>query len=134
MKRAPAVLGSAIFLVLAPGTVMVFVPWAICRWRIGPLLLEFPPFSRGRGADDYGGASRFARVICPVRDARAGDACTGRSSESPCCDWPLSLCTQPYVCRRVVAGPGPGAAVWQRPPAGVWIVPLAGILRLRGPL
>lgn len=44
VKRASAVLGSATFLVLAPGTVMVYVPWTICRWRLGPPLLEFPPF------------------------------------------------------------------------------------------
>jgi protein-S-isoprenylcysteine O-methyltransferase Ste14 len=44
MKRASAVFGSATFLVLAPGTVMVYVPWTICSWRLGPPLLEFPPF------------------------------------------------------------------------------------------
>ena len=35
MKRAGAVLGSAIFLVIAPGTVAVFVPWIICHWNVG---------------------------------------------------------------------------------------------------
>jgi len=44
VKRAPAVLGSAFFLVLAPGTVMVFVPWTICRWRLEPPLLDFSAF------------------------------------------------------------------------------------------
>ena len=44
MKRASAILGSAIFLVVAPGTLAVYVPWTICRWRFAPLLLGFFPF------------------------------------------------------------------------------------------
>jgi len=41
MKRAGAVLGSSIFLVVAPGTVAVYVPWMICRWHFAPPLLGF---------------------------------------------------------------------------------------------
>jgi protein-S-isoprenylcysteine O-methyltransferase Ste14 len=44
MKRASAILGSLIFLVLAPGTVAVYVPWVICDWRLAPPLLGFFPF------------------------------------------------------------------------------------------
>jgi protein-S-isoprenylcysteine O-methyltransferase Ste14 len=33
MRRAFAIVGSAIFLVLAPGTVAGLVPWWISRWR-----------------------------------------------------------------------------------------------------
>lgn len=44
MKRSTAILGSAIFLVLAPGTVAVYVPWAISRWHMHPPLLDFVPF------------------------------------------------------------------------------------------
>jgi protein-S-isoprenylcysteine O-methyltransferase Ste14 len=39
MRRALAILGSAIFLVIAPGIVAVYVPWRICRWQIAPPLL-----------------------------------------------------------------------------------------------
>ena len=39
MKRAGAVLGSAIFLAIAPGTVAVYVPWIICHWHVAPPLL-----------------------------------------------------------------------------------------------
>ena len=35
MKRALALLGSAIFLVIAPGTLAVYVPWTFTRWRTG---------------------------------------------------------------------------------------------------
>ena len=34
MRRAFAVLGTALFLVLAPGTVAVWMPWWISRWRV----------------------------------------------------------------------------------------------------
>jgi protein-S-isoprenylcysteine O-methyltransferase Ste14 len=34
MRRVFAVLGSALFLVFAPGTVAGLVPWWISRWRI----------------------------------------------------------------------------------------------------
>jgi protein-S-isoprenylcysteine O-methyltransferase Ste14 len=43
MKRVAALIGSAVFLVIAPGTVAVLVPWRICRWRIAPPLLGVPP-------------------------------------------------------------------------------------------
>src|SRR5580765_4991360 len=41
MKRAMALLGSAIFLVIAPGTLAVYVPWTFTRWRMAPLLFGF---------------------------------------------------------------------------------------------
>jgi protein-S-isoprenylcysteine O-methyltransferase Ste14 len=34
MRRAFAILGTAIFLVLAPGTVAGLIPWWMTRWRI----------------------------------------------------------------------------------------------------
>jgi len=39
MRRILAILGSAIFLVIAPGIVAGYVPWLICRWHIGAPLL-----------------------------------------------------------------------------------------------
>jgi protein-S-isoprenylcysteine O-methyltransferase Ste14 len=39
MTRPLAVLGSLVFLVLAPGTVAGVVPWTISRWRVQPPLL-----------------------------------------------------------------------------------------------
>jgi protein-S-isoprenylcysteine O-methyltransferase Ste14 len=44
MKRAGAILGSAIFLVVAPGTIAVYLPWTICRWQFAPPLLGFFSF------------------------------------------------------------------------------------------
>ncbi len=39
MRRARAILGSAVFLVLAPGTIAVLVPWWISEWRFEEPLL-----------------------------------------------------------------------------------------------
>ncbi len=36
--------GSAVFLLLAPGTFMAFVPWWISRWRMRAPFLGFTPF------------------------------------------------------------------------------------------
>jgi protein-S-isoprenylcysteine O-methyltransferase Ste14 len=42
MRRVFAVLGSALFLVIAPGTIAGLVPWWISRWRFQPPLLHVP--------------------------------------------------------------------------------------------
>jgi protein-S-isoprenylcysteine O-methyltransferase Ste14 len=42
MRRVFAVLGSALFLVIAPGTIAGLVPWWVSRWRFQPPLLDFP--------------------------------------------------------------------------------------------
>jgi protein-S-isoprenylcysteine O-methyltransferase Ste14 len=44
MNRAVAILGSAVFLVIAPGTVAVLVPRWICGWQMAAPLLGFIPF------------------------------------------------------------------------------------------
>ena len=44
MRRTLAVLGSAIFLVLAPGIVAGYLPWRICRWHLEPPLLGASSF------------------------------------------------------------------------------------------
>lgn len=43
-KRALALIGTAVFLVLAPGFFVVLVPFWISRWRILPPLLGFTGF------------------------------------------------------------------------------------------
>jgi protein-S-isoprenylcysteine O-methyltransferase Ste14 len=39
MRRLAAILGSAVFLVIAPGIVAGYVPWWICHWHFGTPLL-----------------------------------------------------------------------------------------------
>jgi protein-S-isoprenylcysteine O-methyltransferase Ste14 len=46
MQRAVALLGSAIFLVIAPGTLAVYLPWYFTQWQFEPPLL---PVARGLG-------------------------------------------------------------------------------------
>ncbi len=44
MKRLSAVLGSALFLVIAPGFVALYMPWLMSRWHVAPALLGWAPF------------------------------------------------------------------------------------------
>jgi protein-S-isoprenylcysteine O-methyltransferase Ste14 len=44
MRRILAILGSAIFLAVAPGIVAGYVPWRICRWHVGAPLLGTSSF------------------------------------------------------------------------------------------
>jgi protein-S-isoprenylcysteine O-methyltransferase Ste14 len=44
MQRIGAVIGSAIFLVIAPGTLAVYVPWSLTHWHVAPPLLGFVAF------------------------------------------------------------------------------------------
>lgn len=44
MRRAFAILGSAIFLVIAPGSLAGYVPWWISRWHVGAPLLGISSF------------------------------------------------------------------------------------------
>src|SRR6478672_9309169 len=46
MQRAAALLGSAIFLLIAPGTLAVYLPWYFTHWQFGPPLF---PVARGLG-------------------------------------------------------------------------------------
>ena len=41
--RVAALIGSAVFLVLAPGTVAVYVPWTLTRWQARAPLLGLQP-------------------------------------------------------------------------------------------
>ena len=48
MRRLSASLGSALFLVVAPGSVAVLIPWWISGWSFGPPFFGFLPV-RGLG-------------------------------------------------------------------------------------
>ncbi|MDM0074833.1 isoprenylcysteine carboxylmethyltransferase family protein [Variovorax sp. J2P1-59] len=47
MQRAAAIIGSAIFLVIAPGTLALYVPWYLTHWDFAPPLF---PIARVLGA------------------------------------------------------------------------------------
>ena len=44
VHKIAAIIGSAIFLVIAPGTLAVYVPWRMTRWHFAPALLGFSGF------------------------------------------------------------------------------------------
>jgi protein-S-isoprenylcysteine O-methyltransferase Ste14 len=43
IRKVSAIIGSAVFLVIAPGFVAGLVPWWISHWRFEAALLGFPP-------------------------------------------------------------------------------------------
>jgi protein-S-isoprenylcysteine O-methyltransferase Ste14 len=47
VQRTAAIIGSAIFLVIAPGTLSVYVPWYLTHWHFAPPLF---PIARVLGA------------------------------------------------------------------------------------
>ena len=47
VQRAAAIIGSAIFLVIAPGTLALYVPWHLTHWHFAPPLF---PIARVLGA------------------------------------------------------------------------------------
>jgi protein-S-isoprenylcysteine O-methyltransferase Ste14 len=42
-SRSTSVVASALFLVLAPGTIAVYVPWVITRWQLGDTAATMVP-------------------------------------------------------------------------------------------
>lgn len=76
MSRTGAVLGSLLWLVVAPGTVTLYLPWALTRWRWGPPLFD--------GAASRGlGALLVALGLPVLLDAFARFALQGRGTPVP---------------------------------------------------
>jgi protein-S-isoprenylcysteine O-methyltransferase Ste14 len=44
MERTKSIIGSAVFLVVAPGLIAGYVPWLFSRWRLSPPLLGVSAF------------------------------------------------------------------------------------------
>lgn len=76
MRRTAAILGSALFLVIAPGIVAVYVPWRICHWQVAPPLLNFWPFR-------VAGVVLIATGLPALLDAFARFAIQGLGTPAP---------------------------------------------------
>jgi len=76
MRRGPAVAGSLLFLVIAPGTVVGLVPWRISRWRAGPPFL-------GTEATRAAGLVLLVAGVTVLLDAFARFALHGRGTPAP---------------------------------------------------
>jgi protein-S-isoprenylcysteine O-methyltransferase Ste14 len=76
MSRRLALIASLAFLVLAPGTVVLLVPWWLTRWRMGPPLL-------GLGASRMAGAALCLAAAAALLDSFARFALRGRGTPAP---------------------------------------------------
>lgn len=76
MTRRLAVLGSLAFLLLAPGTVVLLVPWWLTGWRMGPALL-------GVGAVRVAGAALCLAGAAALLDSFARFALRGLGTPAP---------------------------------------------------
>jgi protein-S-isoprenylcysteine O-methyltransferase Ste14 len=76
MNRVSAMVGTGLFLLLAPGTVAGLVPWWITRWRMQPPLLGFSGFRMI-------GAMMIAAGIAVVLDSFARFALQGLGTPAP---------------------------------------------------
>jgi protein-S-isoprenylcysteine O-methyltransferase Ste14 len=76
MRRLAASLASALFLVLAPGTVAGLVPWLISRWRFRPASDAWLPFQ-------ILGALLIAAGAAGLLDSFARFALQGQGTPAP---------------------------------------------------
>lgn len=76
MRRLSSIIGSAIFLVLAPGVVSLYIPWLICRWRFAP-----PPL--GLSAVRWAGVVLIALGLPILLDSFARFALQGLGTPAP---------------------------------------------------
>src|ERR1043165_2525619 len=74
MRRVPAIIGSAIFLVIAPGTLAVYVPWYFTQWHFEPALF---PIARAIGG------ALIAAGLPILLDSFARFAFQGRGTPAP---------------------------------------------------
>ncbi len=76
MRRVFAILGSGLFLLLAPGTAAGVVPWWISRWQVQPPLLRIPVLR-------LVGGFLIIASICLVLDSFARFAIQGLGTPAP---------------------------------------------------
>jgi protein-S-isoprenylcysteine O-methyltransferase Ste14 len=76
MSRRLAVIASLAFLALAPGTVVLLVPWWLTRWRMGPPLL-------GLGVSRAAGAALCLAGAAALLDSFARFVLRGRGTPAP---------------------------------------------------
>ena len=76
MRRIFAVLGSALFLVIAPGTVVGFLPWYISRWHFQPPFFDYP-------AVRFAGAGLIVLGLIPLLESFARFALKGLGTPAP---------------------------------------------------
>ena len=76
MRKSAAILGSALFFVIAPFTVGFIVPWWIAGWHMGPLLL-------GNNLFCAGGLLLVVAGLVPLVESFARFAIVGIGTPAP---------------------------------------------------
>jgi protein-S-isoprenylcysteine O-methyltransferase Ste14 len=76
MRKLASIVGSAIFLIIAPGFVAGLVPWWISRWRIDAPFLRIPPLR-------IAGAILLALGLIGLLDSFARFALKGEGTPAP---------------------------------------------------
>ena len=103
MRRFLSILGSAVFLVIAPGAVAGYLPWRICRWQVGPPLLGIYLFRLLGDAFDFNRASGLARLLRSFRNSGSGDASSGLPNQALSRQRTVPVRAKSHVC----CGPRP---------------------------
>src|SRR6516225_4681557 len=103
MRRVFAILGSALFLVVAPGIVAGYVPWRISGWHVGVPLL-------GTSSFRLVGVLLIAAGLPVPLDSFTRFALQGLGTPAPIFpnapssrEWFVPVCAKSYVCCRRVA-------------------------------
>lgn len=108
MRRSVAAAGSAVFFLLAPGTVAGLIPWSLTHWRIrGPLAHLAPMRMTGLLLLVLGGivvVRSFARFVIQGRGTPAPVAPTERLVTGGLCRARLILRMTGHTDERVSAG------------------------------
>ena len=76
MSKAIAVLGSALFFIVAPGTILGFVPWSIMGWRMDPPFFGIEPLR-------WFGAALIVLGLLPLLSSFARFAWDGLGTPAP---------------------------------------------------
>jgi protein-S-isoprenylcysteine O-methyltransferase Ste14 len=76
MRRFWASLGSLMFFILAPGTILGLVPWWLTRWRIGPPFFGIEPLR-------WVGAALIVLGLLPLLSSFARFAWEGLGTPAP---------------------------------------------------
>ena len=115
MQRVSAVLGSALFFVVAPCVLAGLIPWSMTRW-------EFRPAFFGLEGARSVGVLLILVGLPGLVDSFARFALQGLGTPAPlrhprtCGDRSLSPCAQSHLRRRRRSHPWPGYAVWRLAP------------------
>ena len=99
MRRFWAALGSLLFFVIAPGTILGLVPWSITDWQLRPAFFGFEALRLAGAALVLLGLILLRRVFRALRVEGLWNARTDRAAQKARHDRFLPARTQSDLCR-----------------------------------